>query len=60
MAKVKIKVVNVTNRDNVLMQVPKWVCDLWELQNGDQLDMDMDVSEFGKTLIIKKHVEGEE
>ena len=52
--KVQIKIIKVTNKDNMLVQIPKWICDLWELENGDKLSMDMQVSALGKVLLISK------
>lgn len=46
---IKIKRVKVTNRNNVVLQIPKWVVDEWGLNNNDYVDILLDVD---KRIII--------
>lgn len=48
----KLKSCNVTNTDNVLLQIPKLIVELWGLKKGDKLSMELDRD--NKVIIIKK------
>jgi hypothetical protein len=52
MADVKIKTQNVNNPENVLIQIPKFISELWALKKGDKLDIVL--SDDAKSLVVTR------
>lgn len=45
-----LKTIKITNNNNVLVQIPKAVIDLWNINNGDSLEMFLNDN---KEIILK-------